>query len=167
MLRGALGGAVGYAGDVAKIGIKGIGDPNAAFDAGTRQTLNPRKEQLFNSVEYRRFHYGYVFTPSTPEECKTVRDIIYTFKRHMHPSLELNGFYYKYPSEFTIEYHFEGKLNKWTNTIASCALESMSVSYGHGGWSTLVNGSPTTINIRLNFLELSPLTRQQIEESKY
>jgi hypothetical protein len=165
--RAALGGVVGYAGDKAIGGVKAVGDPNAVLSAATRQTLNPRKEQLFTGVDYREFSYHFTLTPATPEECKTVRNIIHTLKKHALPALELNGFYYKYPSEFQIEYYYEGVKNKWLNNIAACALTNLSIHYGSGGWSTLVNGSPTTISLRLHFLELEPLTRNRVEESKF
>jgi hypothetical protein len=167
LTRAALGGVTEFVGDRHIGGVKAVGDPNGFLNATTRQTLNPRKEQLFTGVDYRQFSYEFTMTPATPEECVTVRNIIYTFKKHAHPSLELNGFYYKYPSEFQIEYNFEGSKNPWLNNISPCALTHIHVSYGHGGWSTLVNGSPTVISLRLHFLELQPLTRQLVEQNKY
>lgn len=135
------------------------------LEAMTRTTLNPRKEQLFAGVDYRTFNYTHIFTPTTAKECQVVRQIIQTFKLHMHPTLSHDGFYYDYPSEFEIEYHFGGEKNKYLDGITSCALTNLQLSYGNGSsWQTLVNGHPTHITMRTTFMELEALTREKIKD---
>jgi len=135
------------------------------LEAMTRTTLNPRKEQLFAGVDYRTFNYTHIFTPTTAKECEIVRKIIQTFKLHMHPTLSHDGFYYDYPSEFQIEYHFGGEKNKYLDGITGCALTDLQISYGTGSsWQTLVNGNPTHITMRTSFMELEALTRERIRD---
>ncbi len=136
---------------------------SGTLEAASRTTLNPRKEQLFKGVEYRRFGFTHIFTPTSRKECDTVRKIIETFKLHMHPSLAYDGFYYNYPSEFEIEYHFAGERNKYLDGIASCALVDLSLQYGSGSsWQTLLNGNPTHITMSTTFTELEILTQERI-----
>ena len=64
---------------------------------------NPKKEQLFRNVDFRTFSFNYQFFPRSKEEAKKVREIIKTFKLHMHPEFkDASHFLYTYPSEFDI-----------------------------------------------------------------
>ncbi len=145
------------------------GDFASAINAATRSTFNPRKEQLFQEVGFRRFNYQFHFAPRTAEECDQVAQIIHMFKFHMHPEIDDSYFFYMYPSEFDIEYHiFDEGQNPYINKISSCALEGMNISYGPGGnWATLINGCPTEIRMSLNFIELQPLNKRLIKEGGY
>lgn len=135
------------------------------LEAVTRTTINPRKEQLFKGVINREFAYNHVFTPTTQKECDVVREIIQTFKLNMHPTLAYDGFYYNYPSEFEIEYHFGEENNKYVSGVSSCVLATLDIQYGQGSsWQTLRNGSPTHIIMKTVFKELQPLTRNLIEQ---
>ena len=40
-----------------------------------------------------------------------------------------------FPSEFEIQYMFQGTENKWYPFVKPCVLESLSVDYGPGGES--------------------------------
>lgn len=166
LMRALAGWTVGQLEDMA--GNKSFGDIGATFEASTRTVLNPRKEILFQGVNYRVFNFDYTFIPSNKDECGTIIDIIQLFKSHMHPSLELQAFYMRYPSEFLISYHFNSTENQYIHSIGNCALQGLSVGYGRGGnFSTLLNGMPTVVNLHLSFIELEPIFRQRLEKEGF
>jgi hypothetical protein len=134
--------------------------------AATSKTVkNPYKEQFFKSMDNRKFSFDYVFAPKTQQEAETVfgrSGIIQKFAYHMHPELSKSGYFFNYPSEFSIVYYFNGAENKYVRKVSSCVLESMSVDYGAEGFTTFANGMPTQATVRLNFLELELLTTQRV-----
>jgi hypothetical protein len=138
---------------------------NAGLSAASRTAGNPRKEQIFKGVDYRRFTFDYQFYPKSAEEAKAALNIIWLFKYHMHPEFkDANNFVYVYPSEFDIEYFINGSPNENLNKISSCVLTEMNVNYSPNGvFSTFPDGTPTQINMTLNFVELETLTKERIE----
>lgn len=136
-----------------------------AISALTKTALNPRKEQLFKSVDFRRFTFDYQFAPRNKTEADYIRNIINMFKYHMHPEY-LNGtsnqLAFLYPSEFDIVYYFGTEEHKHLAKVSTCALAEMTVNYSpNGQFSTHNDGSPTQINLQLTFLELETLTKER------
>jgi len=127
---------------------------------------NPRREQIFRSVDFRTFQFQYDFYPRSPEEAKNVENIIYQFKYHMHPEYkDSNGFLYIYPSEFDIYYYHGSAENRHVNRHTSCVLTEMTVNYApQGQFTAFKDGMPTQINISMTFKELAPLTKERIED---
>jgi len=138
---------------------------SGSLSAVTRSAGNPRKEQIFKGVDYRRFTFDYQFYPKSPEEAQAALNIIWLFKYHMHPEFkDATNFIYVYPSEFDIEYFINGTENDKLNKISSCVLTEMNVNYSPNGvFSTFPDGTPTQINMTLNFVELETLTKERIE----
>jgi hypothetical protein len=138
---------------------------NAGLSAASRTAGNPRKEQIFKGVDYRRFTFDYQFYPKSAIEAQAALNIIWLFKYHMHPEFkDANNFVYVYPSEFDIEYFINGSPNDKLNKISSCVLTEMNVNYSPNGvFSTFPDGTPTQINMTLNFVELETLTKERIE----
>jgi hypothetical protein len=136
-----------------------------SLSAATRSAGNPRKEQIFKGVDYRRFTFDYQFYPKSPIEAQAALNIIWLFKYHMHPEFkDSSNFVYVYPSEFDIEYFINGSPNDNLNRISSCVLTEMNVNYSPNGvFSTFPDGTPTQINLTLNFVELETLTKERIE----
>ena len=127
---------------------------------------NPRREQIFRSVDFRTFQFQYDFYPRSPEEAKNVENIIYQFKYHMHPEYkDSNGFLYIYPSEFDIYYYHGSAENRHVNRHTSCVLTELTVNYApQGQFTAFKDGMPTQINISMTFKELAPLTKERIED---
>ena len=125
---------------------------------------NPRKEQLFKSMEFRRFSMNYQFAPRSPKEADNVKRIINTFKFYMHPEFQnnVNKMLYLFPSEFDIVYYFGDKEHPHLNKISTCVLTDMQVNYSpNGQFATHVDGFPTQINVNMSFLELETLTKER------
>lgn len=140
---------------------------SASYSSRTRSAANPRKEQVFKGVEYRRFTFDYVFSPRSAQESLAIQNIIYLFKYHMHPEFkdQSANFIYVYPSEFDIEFKIGDKNNDNVHRISSCVLTEMNINYTPNGvFSTFPDGSPTQINMTLNFAELEALTKERIDK---
>lgn len=150
---------------VAKLpGAFGGGDLAAAMGKSAGTSLNPFKEVVFESVDFRSFSFKYKFLPKSKAESEAVRDIVMLFKEHMHPQLSSGKLFFIYPSEFQITYYFEDKENTYFHKFRPCALESMDVTYGGDQFSSFRDGNPTEVNMTLTFRELEILTRQNIRE---
>lgn len=137
--------------------------------ASAKVALNPFKEVLFESVDFRSFSFKYKFMPKNKKEADQVFKIIEKFKFHMHPELSANKLFFIYPSEFQISYHFGTQTNDKTNNgyfhkFKPCVLESMDVTYGGDQFSSFRDGNPTEINVSLTFRETEILTKTQIAQ---
>lgn len=126
---------------------------------------NPRKEQLFKSVDVRTFQIDYQFFPRSPKEMQNVQNIIYQLKFHMHPEYkDSNAFLYVYPSEFDILYYHGNEENQNIHKHTSCVLTELTVNYTpQGRFNSFVGGAPTQINVVMTFRELLPLTKETIK----
>lgn len=145
-----------------KFGIKSTGGLQKAI----RMAPNPRKEQLFKSVDFRTFQFTYEFYPRDEAEANEVNEIIYNFKLHMHPEFrDTNEFLYIYPSEFDIFYYHGTQENLNINRHTSCVLTDLTVNYSpQGQFTTFANGMPTQITVNMTFKELSLLTKEKIQD---
>ena len=126
---------------------------------------NPKMEQTFRGVDFRKFTFEYQFFPRDVIEAQNVLNIIEQFKLHMHPEFksELN-YVYIYPSEFDIMYYTGGVENLNLHKHTSCVLEEMNVNYTpNGAFSVFPNGMPTQINVSLGFKELQLLSKETVE----
>ena len=143
------------------------GDIGSIIDLSTGKILNPYKEQLFNSMNFRQFAFNYKFNPKDRNEYNNVKAIIETFKYHMHPERVNDGIFLQYPSEFEIEYQYKGSENTHISKISTCALTDLKVTYGNQDSFTTVqgtNGAPAEINMQLGFTELEILSNERIAD---
>ena len=150
---------------MAKIpGAFGAADLQAAISKASGTALNPFKEVVFESVDFRSFNFKYKFFPKNAGESQAVQNIITLFKIHMHPELSAGRLFFIAPSEFQITYYFNSAPNRYFHKFRPCALESMDISYGADQFTAFKNGNPTEINMTLAFRELEILTRASIKE---
>ena len=145
-------------------GAFGVVDVQSTLSASSKTSLNPFREVIFESVDFRSFAFKYRFFPKSKQEAQKVKDIIKLFKFHMHPELSKDKLFFIYPSEFQITYYFESKRNEYFHKMAPCVLESMDVSYGGDQFSAFEDGNPTEVNMSLVFRETEILTKQMIED---
>ena len=142
-------------------------DVSGAIQAASGKVSNPNKEQLFKSMNFRTFTFDYKFAPRSKAELVQVRDIIKTFKKNMHSEKDSSGLFLIYPSEFDIEFRYNGKTNNWLHLVKSCALSDIRLSFGNGDTFTTFadeNGAPSEITMSLVFKELEILTADDIEQ---
>lgn len=138
---------------------------NGAISAATGLAANPKKEMVFNGVNFRRFTLEYKFYPKSYEEYYKAMLIINTLKYHMHPEYRGEGKYtFVYPSEFDIMFYGEdGRENPWIGKIATTVLENLTVNYTPDGiWVNHKDGVPNAVTVQLAFKELAILTKDDI-----
>lgn len=144
----------------------GFGAPADIIGATAKVGLNPFKEVLFQTVDFRSFTFKYRFLPKNQKEADTVKEIIDTFKYHMHPELSKNKLFFIYPSEFQISYVYQKKENEYFHRFKPCVLESLDVTYGGEQYSSFTDGKPTEVNLSMLFRETEILTKQQVSPNK-
>lgn len=159
-------GAKQYASEAgAAIALNKVQNPGAV-SAALGIAANPKKEQTFKGVDFRKFTFDYQFFPRNKTEAENVLRIIEQFKLHMHPEFKsaLN-YIWIYPSEFDIIYYNKHEENRNIHRHTSCVLEEMNVNYTpNGAYQVFDNGMPTQINVSLGFKELQILSKETIKE---
>ena len=134
------------------------------LSAATRRVENPFREQLFKTMNFRTFPMQFKIAPKSGAETGQVQNAIRELERNMHP--EKDGLFLIYPSEFQVEFMYDGSKNEFLPTINACILTDMNVQYGHGGFMTSfanTRGAPTEITITLSFKEVFTRDRSHIE----
>jgi hypothetical protein len=129
--------------------------------------LNPQYEVIFTAMDLRTFQFDFTFTPKSPAEAATVREIIKLFRKHAAPNMYEKGAgrYFDVPATFQIEYRHMDKLNPNLHKFAPCALQSIVVDYApEVGWVTFNDGMPVKTRLTLMFKETEILTRNKIEQ---
>ena len=169
----AAGGLVLRAGADAIDGVAGVAgvNPNAsaALQQVTGLAINPRQQQVFQGVQTRGFDFTFSFAPKNQKEAVEVSKIIRAFRKLSHPSIS-HGAFLNVPDEFEIRYYkvFNNGVvaeNLFLNKIGRCALTAVNVDYTPNGINaTFPDGSPVRTSLTMQFTELRPLTREDIEE---
>ena len=142
------------------------------MSSATGLASNPKKEMIFDGVNFRQFVLEYDLYPRSEEEASNVQDIIYELKYHMHPEYKSESRYtYIYPSEFDITFfNKSGAENLWVSRIATSVLTDLSVDYTPNGlWVAkdgegLDGGHPNMMKLSLTFKELSLHTKDTINK---
>ena len=160
--RGAIGAAI------AGTAIGALGGNVSAdqlISRATGQILNPNLELLFNGVGIRTFPFSFQFFPRNRSEGQVVMDIIRTLKIEMAPSRtvesETKGVFIKAPSVFHLKYKKGSSPHPFLNRFLPAVLSDMKVNYtAAGSHSTFYDGTPTHIQVDLQFKELNPIFRE-------
>lgn len=143
------------------------------FGAVTGQALNPFREVLFESMNFRQFQFTYKFMVENKAQAVEVKNIVQLFKYYMHPGLSANKFFLEYPGEFHIKYHWvrpnqlnpsNGGLRTFIHEFKPCFLEDVEVLYGGDQVSFFPDGEPTELNMKLTFRENEILTQDSISK---
>jgi hypothetical protein len=144
--------------------------------------VNPQLEMIYSSPQFRNFSFEFMFYPRSQREAQEVHEIIRLFKFHQAPEVlsskfagGVGGFFLVPPSEFDMQFYYNGRENPNIPRISTCALTNMSVDYSPNGFATYetlsskptVGGTGTPVAMRLNlqFQELEILTKSNFEKS--
>ena len=137
--------------------------PQSVIARSTGQILNNNLELLFQGVNLRSFPYSITFSPRSPSEAETVKQIIKHLKMSMAPkagefSGTAEGIFIKSPDVFMLKYLKDGADHPFLNSFKLCALTGMTVNYTNAGtYTTYEDGTPVNIRMNLTFKELNPI----------
>jgi len=169
-LKRKVAGALDSAGNVVGLQL----NANEAIDAITGLVINPRQEQLFQSVGARTFDFSFSLAPRNQEESVIINKLIRAFRKYSHPKISSTNAFLEVPAEFEIRYYKiynVGKTdevvqeNLFLNKIGRCVLQQVSVDYTPNGINaTFEDGSPVRTSLTMTFQEMRPLVREDIEE---
>jgi hypothetical protein len=117
-----------------------------------------------------------MFYPRSEKEAKEVQSIIQRLRFHQAPEIlsGSGGYFMVPPSEFDIEFHYNGEENPNISKISTCALTSISVDYAPNGFRAYEvpgenspilgsTGMPVGIRLNLTFQELEIMTKRNYE----
>ena len=145
--------------------------------------VNPQLEMVYTAPEFRSFSFDFMFYPRSEKEAKEVQEIIRLLKFHQAPEVlsskfagGIGGFFLVPPSEFDIQFYYNGRENPNIPKISTCALTNMAVDYsptGFAAYETLNSrptmggtGMPVAIRLTLQFRELEILTKSNFESAE-
>lgn len=152
--------------------IAGQNSTQAMFASLIGAVQNPLLEMLYSSPEFRSFQFQFMFYPRSEKEAIDVQKIIQRLKFHQAPEIlpGTTGYFMVPPSEFDIEFYYNGEINVNIPKITTCVLTNMSVDYAPNGFrayevpsNTLPElgktGMPFAIRLDLTFREVGIMTK--------
>jgi hypothetical protein len=145
--------------------MAGAGDVTSfnKMAARSRAALNPKKETLFEDMDFRKFSFQYTLAPRNAHESKIIQEIIQTFRYYSLPELSKSKLFYSFPSEFEIMIMQGSRENPSIPRIATCILKSVDVTYSPGGtWSNFRDGMAVQAHLSLEFQELELIDRNRV-----
>jgi len=156
----------------------GGGSGQILFTAATGTVQNPLMEVIYTAPEFRRFQFDFMFYPRSEREATEVQEIISTLRFHQAPEAQqsTNGFFLIPPSEFDIDFYYNGKVNPNIPQIGICVLKNMQVNYAPSGFSAYEvfgegatlggTGMPVAIQLTLSFEETEIRTKASYDKEE-
>ena len=139
--------------------------------AGQGIVTNPLIEVIYTSPALRTFRFDFMFYPESQTEAFAVQKIIQLFQFHQAPEIApgTGGYFLVPPSEFDIEFYYNGTENVNLPSISTCVLTSVDIDYAPNGWSAYEipgenarmggSGMPVATKLSLEFKETSIVTK--------
>ena len=180
----AFGSVLKSAGNVAgQKGVKKLGELTGnqqtaqAILASTGRVENPMLEMVYKSPAFRDFQFDFTFYPRDEREALEVQKIIKKFTFHQAPEILAGaGGFLIPPSEFDIQFYYNGAQNPNIPTVGTCILKGIQVNYAPNGFTAYEipgenapalgrTGMPVAIQITLQFQEVVILTKTDLADS--
>jgi hypothetical protein len=145
-------------------GMTGNQSASAQTLKGRGRATNPHLEAFFKGIDFRRFSFNFKLAPHSAKEAVEIQTIIEGFKYHSLPGYAESGgetslHFFSNPAVWEIVYHNYDKMHHFKH----CALTGISVNRGASGTnSTFFDGQPVEIDLSLNFMELSIITKRDV-----
>lgn len=142
-----------------------------AFAAVTGTVLNPMIELVYTTPQLRNFRFDFMLYPRSQKEAEEINKILDCLKFHQAPEIatEGAGAFLIPPSEFNIEFYYNGEINPNIERISNCVLESIDYDYAPNGFSAYETenpspssggtGMPVAIRLSLAFKETEYKTK--------
>jgi len=149
----------------------------AAFVGATGLTQNPQLELIYTTPSFRDFRFSFMFYPRSEQEALEIQKLIKRLKFHQAPEVKTGtaGYFLVPPSEFDIEFYYNGQINPNIPTISTCVLMSIDMDYAPNGFHTFetpgdnspqlgATGMPTAIRMDLSFKETEIMTKFNFQD---
>jgi hypothetical protein len=133
---------------------------------------NPMMELIYTRPNFRSFRFDFVFNPRSERESSEVHQIIKRLYFHQAPEIAEGtaGYFLVPPSEFDIEFYYNGIQNPNIPKISTCVLTNIQVDYAPNGFTAYEipgenaptagrTGSPVSIRLTLSFTETEIVTK--------
>ena len=148
-----------------------------AILAATGAVANPLLEMIYKSPSFRSFQFDFTFYPRDEREALEVQKIIKKLTFHQAPEIlddfgQAKGFLVP-PSEFDIQFYYNGAQNPNIPSVGTCVLESIQVNYAPNGFTAYEipgenapalgrTGMPVAIQLTLQFKEVVIITKSDL-----
>lgn len=137
---------------------------------------NPQVEVIYQTPSLREYNFEFAFYPRSKQEAQSVQKIIELFRFHASPEIAANfgGKFLIPPSNFDVEFHFNGKENPNIPKKTTSVLTSVNVNYFTGSNYEIPldnsiedpsiggSGMPYQIQLSLAFREIEIITKELI-----
>lgn len=155
----------------------GGGFGKTLFTAATGVVQNPMLEMIYTTPSFRTFRFDFQFYPRSQKESEEVQNIIRELRFHQAPEglAASNGFFMVPPSEFGINFYYNGVENPNIPKLGLCVLETLTVDYAPSGFSAYEvpgqltpqrggTGMPVAIRVSLQFKETEIRTKASYDK---
>lgn len=158
-LPGRVGGIVG--GILGAVGAGTVAQAAAQeYNKQAQVSVNPREFMLYKSPGMRNFSFRFRFIPDSEGESRAAEEIVKWFRRGMYPTAA-GQYSFNFPDAFQIEIKNMQGIPK----LPEVFLESCGVTFNPNSMSYFKqNNRPVEINLSLEFKELQPITRENVNE---
>jgi hypothetical protein len=150
-----------FVGMLAKSGKLGS-ETQAAVSIGTGTMFNKNPVTEFSGVATRGFSFTFKLMAKTKQETDVIRSIVDAFRRGVYP--EGNIIQLQYPPTWYINFKIGGKDIPYIPKVFECYLTSVNTAYNSSGHFFHEDGSPSEIELSLQFMESRALTLDDIKK---
>jgi hypothetical protein len=157
--------------------VLGTNSATGIFATAIGGVQNPQLELIYNSPDFRSFRFDFMFYPSSEDEAGEVQLIIDSLKFHQAPEImkDTAGYFLVPPSEFDIEFYYNGEINPNIPRISTCVLTSIDMDYAPKGFVAYEvpgqnkpeiggTGMPFAIRLSLSFQETEIMTKYNFQD---
>jgi hypothetical protein len=150
------------------LGNDGIG---GAVRGSTRITVNPNMRTLFNHVSVREFQFDFALIPRSLREAQEIVKIIEFFRTQAYPELlneDVGGldvpYGYEFPSAWDITAMYKDQELPGLD-FQRAYLRNITTNYNPTQMGMFKSGHFNEIKLALAFVELHPMSREDIRKS--
>jgi len=150
--------------------IPGLGASTEGVSIAAGVTVNPNVRTSFKGVAVREFSFTFKFLPKSQEESHMVKEMIKRFRTAAYPeTIDVGGLSlgFKFPELFDIKVMYQtpdGKEVRVGHKFQHCFLKGVTTTYNPNTMSFFKDGSPSEVDLTLNFIEEKTLDKKNIKD---
>ncbi len=134
----------------------------AAVKSATGVAINPRASMLFKSPTFRQLAFTFKLIPQNRSEARTIENIINYIRIHAYPELIAGGASFMFPNIFRISFISFGGSNPRIMPFNDAYCTGVTVNYNATSPALMADGSPSEVDLTVNFQETKVLDRKGI-----